>query len=391
MSDDIDKAVLKNYEVHQKLGKGAYGIVWRATHKKDKEQVALKKVFDAFQNSTDAQRTYREVVYLMQMEHENIIRLRDVCKAANDKDLYLIFEYMETDLHATIRANILEEIHKQYIMYQAFKALDYMHRACLIHRDMKPANLLLNSECLMKVADFGLARSLTYEKGSDVEEANVMTDYVATRWYRAPEILVGSSTYGVKADLWSLGCIFGEMLNGKPVFNGTSTLNQLEVIAELVGQPGEEELESLSTTFASKMFENIYLTDEAKQRLASTTLKERFQAKFPTATDDAIELIMSCLSLDPAKRIAASEGMLHPYCVQFHDDAGVTVPQGPVHPTPKAATEALNLYYEWPKDNVRVLNVKDNTKLKMDDYREMLYSICRSLTERISLPGKMPK
>merc|ERR1719223_1734968 len=92
--------------------------------------------------------------------HENIIRLLNVLKAENDRDIYLIFEYMETDLHAVIRANILEEIHKQYIMYQLFKSLMYMHSADLVHRDMKPSNLLLNSECLMKVADFGLARSL---------------------------------------------------------------------------------------------------------------------------------------------------------------------------------------------------------------------------------------
>ena len=92
--------------------------------------------------------------------HENIVALRECIKADNDRDIYLVFEYMETDLHAVIRANILEEIHKQYIMYQSFRALYYMHSAKLVHRDMKPSNLLLNSECLMKVADFGLARSL---------------------------------------------------------------------------------------------------------------------------------------------------------------------------------------------------------------------------------------
>ena len=123
-SEDIDKHVTRRYDVQQKLGKGAYGIVWKATDRKSRETVALKKIFDAFQNSTDAQRTYREVIYLQQMsKHENIIKLQRVEKADNDRDLYLIFEYMETDLHAVIRANILEEIHKQYIMYQCFKAL----------------------------------------------------------------------------------------------------------------------------------------------------------------------------------------------------------------------------------------------------------------------------
>jgi len=124
MSEEIDKHVTRKYEIAQKLGKGAYGIVWKAMDKKSKDTVALKKIFDAFQNATDAQRTFREIIFLQQMdEHENIVKLQNVLKADNDRDIYLIFEYMETDLHAVIRANILEEIHKQYIMYQSYKAL----------------------------------------------------------------------------------------------------------------------------------------------------------------------------------------------------------------------------------------------------------------------------
>ena len=243
MSEEIDKHVTRKYDVANKLGKGAYGIVWKATDKKSKETVALKKIFDAFQNATDAQRTFREISFLQQMDgHENIVQLFNVLKADNDRDIYLIFEYMETDLHAVIRANILEEIHKQYIMYQSFKALMYMHSADLVHRDMKPSNLLLNSECLMKVADFGLARSLL-QGGNEADPINpVLTDYVATRWYRAPEILLGSTRYGKAVDMWSLGCIFGEMLSGKPVFPGTSTLNQLEKICEITGKPTDQQI-----------------------------------------------------------------------------------------------------------------------------------------------------
>jgi len=161
MSEDIDRHVLRKYDIVQKLGKGAYGIVWRAVDRKTKETVALKKIFDAFQNATDAQRTFREVMFLQEMAgHEHIVTLFNVLKADNDRDIYLVFEYMETDLHAAIRANILQDIHKQYIVWQSLKALKYMHSAELLHRDMKPSNLLLNSDCLMKVADFGLARSL---------------------------------------------------------------------------------------------------------------------------------------------------------------------------------------------------------------------------------------
>jgi len=135
--------------------------VWKAIDKKAKDIVALKKNFDAFQNATDAQRTFREIIFLQELSgHENIIRLQNVIRAENDRDIYLVFDFMDTDLHAVIRANILEDIHKQYIIYQVLKCLKYMHSANLLHRDLKPSNLLLNSECHVKVADFGLARSL---------------------------------------------------------------------------------------------------------------------------------------------------------------------------------------------------------------------------------------
>jgi mitogen-activated protein kinase 15 len=150
--DEIDRGVLRRFDVTRKLGKGAYGIVWQATDRKSKQKVALKKSFDAYQNSTDAQRTYREVnICRMLHPHENIIGLLLVLKADNDRDLYMIFDYMDTDLHAAIRAEILEEVHKQYITWQLFRALKYMHSAGLVHRDIKPANLLLDGDCLMKV------------------------------------------------------------------------------------------------------------------------------------------------------------------------------------------------------------------------------------------------
>ena len=124
MSDEVDRHVQRKYDIVQKLGKGAYGIVWRAQDKRTKEVVALKKIFDAFQNATDAQRTFREIMFLQEMaDHEHIVKLTNVLKADNDRDIYLVFEYMETDLHAVIRANLLEDVHNKYIIYQLLKAL----------------------------------------------------------------------------------------------------------------------------------------------------------------------------------------------------------------------------------------------------------------------------
>lgn len=175
-----------------------------------------------------------------------LCRLLNVLKAENDRDIYLVFEFMETDLHAVIRARILQDIHKQYIMYQIFRSLKYMHSAQLLHRDIKvrfdtcanvcmlvadavvclqPSNVLLNSECNVKMADFGLARSIAQ---LHTEETNTaLTDYVATRWYRAPEILLSSARYTFGVDMWACGCILGELIVGKPIFPGSSTMKPI--------------------------------------------------------------------------------------------------------------------------------------------------------------------
>lgn len=226
-------------------------------------------------------------------------------RAENDRDIYLVFDFMDTDLHAVIRANILEEIHKQYIIYQVLKCLKYMHSAQLLHRDLKPSNLLLNSECHMKVADFGLARSLDIK---DPDTIPLLTDYVATRWYRAPEILLGSNKYTKGVDMWSMGCILGELLLGKPVFPGSSTLNQLERVMELIGKPTQDDIDSLDCPLAGTMLESLPPIRQKKLRDV-----------FPTASDDAIDLMRKLMHFNPKKRLTAEQALKHPYVAQFHD------------------------------------------------------------------------
>jgi len=347
MTEEIDKHLLRKFDIVQKLGKGAYGIVWKAVDKTSQDKVALKKIFDAFQNATDAQRTFREVVFLQQMDtHENIVRLHQVIKADNDRDLYLVFEHMETDLHAVIRGNILEDVHKQYVMYQAFKALMYMHSAELVHRDMKPSNLLLNQECVMKVADFGLARSLL-KTFDDLEANPILTDYVATRWYRAPEILLGSTRYGKAVDMWSLGCIFCEMLGGKPVFQGSSTLNQLEKICEVVGRPSHDEVEAMRSPFARTMLDSLNVPNAPPRKWSEIYRRE---------SDDAIDLMDKLMQWDPVKRLPAREGMIHPYCRQFVD----TDPFDK-DPLNRAAAASVSIPFD------------DNDKKSTQVYRDKLY------------------
>eukprot|EP00929_Paragymnodinium_shiwhaense_P064840 TRINITY_DN3253_c0_g1_i1.p1 TRINITY_DN3253_c0_g1~~TRINITY_DN3253_c0_g1_i1.p1 ORF type:complete len:449 (-),score=99.93 TRINITY_DN3253_c0_g1_i1:266-1612(-) len=339
MSEEIDRHVLRKYDIVQKLGRGAYGIVWKAINKKTREAVALKKCFDAFQNATDAQRTFREIMFLQELNgHENIVSLLDVLKADNDQDIYLITDYMESDLHAVIRAKILEEIHKQYIIYQLLKALKYMHSGQMLHRDIKPSNILLNSDCQVKVCDFGLARSVV--QMVDNAQNPVLTDYVATRWYRAPEILLGSTSYTKGVDLWSVGCILGELMSGKPIFPGTSTMNQLDRIMEVTGRPSPEDVEAIKSPFAATMLESLPIS-------RPRSLAEMFTS----ATTEALDLLRLCTQFNPMKRLPAKDALRHPYVAQFH-----------------------NAEDEHDCDRAIRIPIDDNTKLTVQDYRERLYN-----------------
>ena len=336
---------MRKYEIHQTLGKGAYAIVFKALKKKSKRVVAIKKICEAFTNNTDTIRTFREIAHHLMLQnvplvhsesvdleghkghgHPNIIGLCDFHKSENGKDVYLVFDYMETDLHAVVRANILESVHKQFIAYQALKALKYCHTGGLMHRDLKPSNLLLQEDCTVKLADFGLSR-LVIEMSDSDESASVLTDYVATRWYRAPEVLLGSSSYTTAIDVWSLGCIIAEMYVGKPLLAGTSTMNQLEKILEVTGSPDDAAIEAINSRFASTMLSSLPKKHPpASKTYTSMKLSEMIRRQRKDAgtemEDDAalleaIDMVACMLQIDPTKRIDAHNALRHPWMQIF--------------------------------------------------------------------------
>ena len=185
------------------IGKGAYGVVCSAKDSETGEKVAIKKIANAFDNVTDARRTLREIKLLRRLQHENIVLLKDIMKppsASDFNDVYLVYELMDTDLHQIVRSSQgLSDEHTQYFLYQILRGLKYVHTAKVLHRDLKPSNLLLNANCDLKICDFGLART-------DAERG-FMTEYVVTRWYRAPELLLSCEDYSASIDIWSVGCI----------------------------------------------------------------------------------------------------------------------------------------------------------------------------------------
>ena len=238
-----------------------------------------------------------------------------------------------------IRANILEDVHKQYIIYQLLKALKYMHSGGLIHRDLKPSNLLLNSECFLKVADFGLARSVSTQEDPDTPSP-VLTEYVATRWYRAPEILLGSTCYTKGVDVWSVGCILAELLSGGPLFPGSSTMNQLDRVVRVTGRPSEEDIASINSPFTATMLDSLPPNTE------HVSLAE----KFPRASKDALDLLEKCLHFSPKKRISCEEALAHPYLSEFHCPEEEVV-----------------------CDRMIEISIDDNHKYSIADYRDHLY------------------
>ena len=230
----------KRYSLIRTVGSGAYGVVISAHDANKSSNVAIKMVPRAFNDEIDAKRILREIKLLKHFHHENVVGILDmmppVARYLEDfHDVYIVADLMETDLHRIIYSKQKLSIdHVQYFIYQVLRGLKYIHSADVIHRDLKPSNLLVNSNCDLKICDFGLARGIHPSHGEGRGGTMLLTEYVVTRWYRAPEIMLACHEYSKPIDIWSVGCIFAELILRKPYFPGDDYIDQVSRKDELL-------------------------------------------------------------------------------------------------------------------------------------------------------------
>lgn len=329
------------YLIKEIIGKGSYGVVCSAVDKLSGEKVAIKKITNVFDHVSDATRILREIKLLRLLRHNDIVEIKHIMLPPNArefKDLYVVFELMETDLHQVIKANDdLTPEHHQFFLYQMLRGLKYIHTARVFHRDLKPKNILANSDCKLKICDFGLARPAF----NDMPTTIYWTDYVATRWYRAPE-LCGSffAKYSPAIDIWSVGCIFAEVLIGKPLFPGRNVVHQLELITELLGTPPPDVIGKVKNEKARRFLSNMRKKPGVP-----------FEQHFAKADKGALRLLKKMLAFDPSERPTAEEALADPY---FHGLA--TLSREP------SANPVSKLAFDF-----------ERRKLTVDEVRELIY------------------
>ncbi|XP_074592584.1 cell division control protein 2 homolog [Curcuma longa] len=286
---------MDQYEKVEKIGEGTYGVVYKARDRVTNETIALKKIRLENEDEGVPSTAIREISLLKEMQHSNIVRLQDVVHS--DKRIYLVFEYLDLDLkkHMDSCPELAKDprLVKTYL-YQILRGIAYCHSHRVLHRDLKPQNLLIDRGTnALKLADFGLARAF----GIPVR---TFTHEVVTLWYRAPEILLGSRQYSTPVDVWSVGCIFAEMVNQRPLFPGDSEIDELFKIFRILGTPNEDTWPGVTSL---PDFKSAFPKWQSKD-LATLVLN---------LGDAGIDLLSKMLILDPSKRISARQALEHEY------------------------------------------------------------------------------
>ncbi|CAL5024339.1 unnamed protein product [Urochloa decumbens] len=285
---------MEQYEKVEKIGEGTYGVVYKGKNLQTNATIALKKIRLEQEDEGVPSTAIREISLLKEMQHSNIVRLQDVVH--NDKCIYLVFEYLDLDLKKHMDSSPDFKNHRivKSFLKQILLGIAYCHSHRVLHRDLKPQNLLIDRDNnLLKLADFGLARAF----GIPVR---TFTHEVVTLWYRAPEILLGARHYSTPVDVWSVGCIFAEMVNQKPLFPGDSEIDELFKIFRILGTPNEETWPGVTSLPDYK---------STFPKWPSVDLATVVPALEPAG----IDLLSKMLRLDPSKRINARAALKHEY------------------------------------------------------------------------------
>lgn len=289
---------MEKYEKIERVGEGTYGVVYKARDRRTNMIVALKKIRLEQEEEGVPSTAIREVALLKELNHPHVVKLHDVIHA--DRRLYLVFEYLDLDLKKLMDGMpTFSSNHRQIklYLYQMLSGIAYCHARRILHRDLKPQNLLIDKQNnQLKLADFGLARAF----GIPVR---AYTHEVVTLWYRSPEILLGAKTYSTPVDIWSIGCIFVEMINHRPLFPGDSEIDELYKIFMKLGTPDEAVWPGVR---------NLPDWKETFPKWRPSTM----QQICPNLEPLGLDLLGRMLSYDPQLRITAKQALQHAY---FHD------------------------------------------------------------------------
>lgn len=339
----------ERYRFVKILGRGAYGVVVAAVDKTCGSPVAIKCMKNVTEDIEQSKLVLRELKLLNHFRgHENIIGVRDVYSdvqsATHFSSIFIVTHLMETDLSRVIRSNNhISQEHVCFFTYQILRGLKFLHSANVMHRDLKPQNLLVNANCDLRICDFGLARQC------DSLDESQYTVYVVTRWYRAPELLLGNKIYDSAVDMWSVGCILGELLRRNAaaegsagrfaLFPGHHFVGMLQMQLGMIGKPTLEDQQHVSERarqFLSKMKLNagnamLSSTDPfgpqghaktgagAMAKIEECQKLSEWRRQFPGAPDAALEMLDLLLQFNPAKRLEACDALSQKYMTKFHD------------------------------------------------------------------------
>uniref|UniRef100_A0A7R9ZT38 Cyclin-dependent kinase 2 homolog n=1 Tax=Craspedostauros australis TaxID=1486917 RepID=A0A7R9ZT38_9STRA len=286
---------MERYQKIEKIGEGTYGQVFKAKDRVTGEIVALKKIRLEAEDEGIPSTAIREISLLKELQHANIVRLYDVVHT--ERKLTLVFEYLDQDLKKYLDicdSGLGVPILKSFL-FQLLTGVAYCHHHRVLHRDLKPPNLLINREGQLKLADFGLARAFGIPVRSYTHE-------VVTLWYRAPDVLMGSRKYSTPVDIWSVGCIFAEMANGRPLVAGTSETDQLDRIFRLLGTPTIADYPGI-----------VDLPDYSPGLPPYPPPRGKLASLVPTLDPTGVDLLSSMLQYDPARRVTAADALEHAF------------------------------------------------------------------------------